>query len=153
MTDNPNDLTTNLWSLARLTFPEQRPYDIGSPLASLQHHVSLEPDDHLLCFDDLYYTAVAPQVRVFSYTQYKTPLTPSQASHEIEHDYSPVWRDVARHLRWTGEIQSLAEGCVKDILGLPQQSSIPHVRRFPTDSPKGELEVLMSVSISVGSIS
>ena len=62
MTEDANDLTASLWSLARLTFPEQRPHDIGHPVPSLEHHVSLDPDDHLLCFDYLYYTAVAPGV-------------------------------------------------------------------------------------------
>ena len=62
MTDDANDLTANIWSLARLTFPEQRPHDIGHPVPSEEHHVSLDPDDHLLCFDYLYYTAVAPGV-------------------------------------------------------------------------------------------
>ena len=51
-----------------------------------------------------------------------------QVQHEIEHDYSPVWRDVARHLRWTPRLEALAEEYVKRTFDLPQTAAVPPVR-------------------------
>ena len=59
--DYPHDMCSTFWSLARLGFPQERAKSIGNPTPSPQHNVSLDPDDHLLCFDYLYY-ACAQQV-------------------------------------------------------------------------------------------
>ncbi len=59
--DYPHDLCSTFWSLARLSFPEERAKNIGNPLPSPVHNVTLDPDEHMLCFDYLYY-ACAQQV-------------------------------------------------------------------------------------------
>ncbi|KAG2140412.1 hypothetical protein BD769DRAFT_1626303 [Suillus cothurnatus] len=57
---------------------------------SPSHHVSLPPDDHLLCFDLLYFVS-------------------ARHTWEWELDYSPAWRFVGQHMRWTAKIESLAD--------------------------------------------
>ena len=62
LTSDPNDVYSSFWSLARLSFPEARSQYIGHPDPSPQHQALLEPDDHLLCFDYLFYTGVSLRV-------------------------------------------------------------------------------------------
>lgn len=53
-----HDLHSSFWSLAALAFPEGRATNLVPPLESPHSHVSLPPDEHLLCYDYLYYTCV-----------------------------------------------------------------------------------------------
>jgi len=53
------DKHASLWSLARLSFPEARVEALNQPpIPSPLHQASLPPDEQLLCYDYLYYTAV-----------------------------------------------------------------------------------------------
>lgn len=61
--DYEHDKCSTFWALARLSFPEERSRNLVDPLPSPQHQVKLPPDDHLLCYDYLYY-ACAQQVCV-----------------------------------------------------------------------------------------
>ena len=61
--DYPHDMCSTFWSLARLGFPQERAKNIGNPTPSPQHNALLDPDDHLLCYDYLYY-AGAQQVSI-----------------------------------------------------------------------------------------
>ena len=48
--------TASFWQLARLAFPEElRKDDLPEALPSPQHQVQLPPDEHLVCYDYLYY--------------------------------------------------------------------------------------------------
>ncbi|KAI6012459.1 hypothetical protein F5J12DRAFT_781406 [Pisolithus orientalis] len=77
--------------LARLAYPEARETAISQPPdPSPQHQVSLPPDDHLLCYDYLYYTAVT-------------------SAWEWNWDYSPVWRFVGKHMHWNATLEKLAD--------------------------------------------
>ncbi|KAH9857996.1 hypothetical protein C2E23DRAFT_855905 [Lenzites betulinus] len=112
--DYPHDLCSTFWSLARLSFPEERAKNIGSPLPSPVHNASLDPDEHMLCFDYLYYAC-------------------AQQSTDLEHDYAPTWRYVLRHLHWTENIEMIAGLYVRQIFGLPVTAELPpyiaiHVR-------------------------
>ena len=59
--DYPHDMCSSFWSLARLSFPEERAKNIGNPLPSPLNNATLDPDEHMLYFDYLYY-ACAQQV-------------------------------------------------------------------------------------------
>lgn len=50
-----HDKSSTFWSLASLAFPETRAKNLVVPLESPEHHVSLPPDEQMLCFDYLYY--------------------------------------------------------------------------------------------------
>lgn len=50
-----HDQHSTFWSLATLAYPETRAANLVPPLESPNHHVSLPPDEHLLCYDYLYY--------------------------------------------------------------------------------------------------
>ncbi|CAK5280618.1 unnamed protein product [Mycena citricolor] len=108
-----NDRFSSFWALATLAYPSARESSISPPLPN-KHNVTLPPDDQLLCFDFLYYVAA-----------YKP--------HEIELDYSPAWRFVGQHMRWTKTLSVLAEDYVRRSLGLHSYEKIPpfitvHVR-------------------------
>lgn len=53
---------STFWALARLAYPEDRNKNIGNALPSPVHKTVLDPDEHMLCYDYLYY-ACADQVR------------------------------------------------------------------------------------------
>lgn len=55
-------MCSTFWALTRLSFPEERERSLGNTLPSPIHNATLDPDDHLLCYDYLYY-ACAQQVR------------------------------------------------------------------------------------------
>jgi hypothetical protein len=74
-----NDPHASFWSLATLAFPEAHTANIGEIRPSPEHQTSLEPDEHLVCYDYLYYTSVH-QVGVGRRTEMMT-LTPVNCSH------------------------------------------------------------------------
>ena len=64
----------SFWSLARLSFPEMRTEYLAQappPDPSPQRQARLPPDDHLLCYDYLFYAGVSLRVR--------PPFSPSLA--------------------------------------------------------------------------
>ncbi|KAL1951501.1 hypothetical protein VTO73DRAFT_650 [Trametes versicolor] len=112
--DYQHDLCSTFWSLARLSFPEERAKNIGNPLPSPVHNATLDPDEHMLCFDYLYYAC-------------------AQQSTDLEHDYAPTWRNVLRHLHWTERIETVAGLFVRQVFDLPPEAELPpyiaiHVR-------------------------
>ncbi|KAH9898206.1 hypothetical protein C8Q73DRAFT_684005 [Cubamyces lactineus] len=112
--DYPHDMCSSFWSLARLSFPEERAKNIGNPLPSPLNNATLDPDEHMLCFDYLYYAC-------------------AQQSTDLDHDYSPTWRYVMRYFRWTQRIETIAAHYVRQAFGLPEDAEVPpyiaiHVR-------------------------
>ncbi|KAF7302714.1 hypothetical protein HMN09_00906300 [Mycena chlorophos] len=111
---NENDRTSTFWSLASLAFPTTRNANLVPPYPSPKTNVSLQPDEHLLCFDDLYYMAV-------------------RETDELEQDYSPAWRFVGQHMRWTPYIQNLATDYLRKAFDIHDGEDVPpyiavHVR-------------------------
>ncbi|KAG1817615.1 uncharacterized protein BJ212DRAFT_1246275, partial [Suillus subaureus] len=77
-----HDNHASFWPLASLGFPETRLNSLALSLtnhSSPQHQVSLPPDEHVLCFDFLYYVS-------------------AHHTWEWELDYSPMWRFVGQHM-------------------------------------------------------
>lgn len=56
-----HDKCSTFWALARLAYPEDRNKSLRDPLPSPNYKIVLPPDEHMLCFDYLYY-ACAQQV-------------------------------------------------------------------------------------------
>ncbi|KAJ7729241.1 hypothetical protein DFH07DRAFT_850334 [Mycena maculata] len=110
-----HDQHCTFWSLAALAFPAGRKANLVPALPSFQHRLSLPPDDHLLCYDFLYYVA-------------------AQEPFEIALDYSPAWRYVGQYMRWTDPLVKLADEYVRRTLGVDATEPIPpfisiHARR------------------------
>ncbi|KDQ07960.1 hypothetical protein BOTBODRAFT_38399 [Botryobasidium botryosum FD-172 SS1] len=116
---NPGDWYIKFWALAELAFPSGRALALNTnppppTFPSRYDNSTMPPDEHLLCFDFLYF-AVA------------------QRSSEWAMDFSPAWRFVGRHAHWTERIKDIAEGYVRRIMGIPEGGHIPpfisiHVR-------------------------
>jgi hypothetical protein len=51
-----HDRYSSFWALASLAFPSTRAKSLVPPLPT-KHNVSLVPDEHMLCYDFLYYVA------------------------------------------------------------------------------------------------
>ncbi|KAG2339449.1 hypothetical protein BDR05DRAFT_968039 [Suillus weaverae] len=99
----------SFWSLASLGFPEARASSLAlSPTnhPSPQHQVSLPPDDHLLCFDFLYYIS-------------------AHHTWEWELDYSPAWRFVGQHMRWTASMEMLADAHARRAMNVSLNEPTP----------------------------
>ncbi|KIY73465.1 hypothetical protein CYLTODRAFT_448795 [Cylindrobasidium torrendii FP15055 ss-10] len=111
-----NDRHTSFWALARLGFPETRnSLNLEPALPSPLHNATLEPDDHLMCLDYLYYVS-------------------AHRGDEFDWDYSPMWRFAGRYARFTPEITKLAQIYVNRAVGLPDDAPTPpyisvHIRR------------------------
>ncbi|PCH33956.1 hypothetical protein WOLCODRAFT_61728 [Wolfiporia cocos MD-104 SS10] len=109
-----HDRHSTFWTLARLGFPEERAKNLVDPLPSPQHQAVLPPDEHVLCYDYLYYVC-------------------AQQPFEFEFDYSPAWRFVGQHLRWTQDIQDLTALYIRRAFSLEPEDDVPpyiavHVR-------------------------
>jgi hypothetical protein len=52
-----HDSHSTFWSLAMLAFPDTRNANLKTPSPSPHHGVSLPPNEHLVCYDYLYYVA------------------------------------------------------------------------------------------------
>ncbi|KAJ7269244.1 hypothetical protein B0H12DRAFT_1094832 [Mycena haematopus] len=110
-----HDQHSTFWSLASLAFPDARAANLGRPLPSPQHRLSLPPDEQLLCFDFLYYLV-------------------AREPYEIELDYSPAWRYVGQHMRWAPTLDRLTDVYIRHSLRLGTHDPIPpfisvHARR------------------------
>ncbi|KAF8210803.1 hypothetical protein K438DRAFT_1664765 [Mycena galopus ATCC 62051] len=112
--DSPDEPHMRFTSLMAITFPEHRGHNLKTPRVSPRLKLSLPPDQHLMCFDDMYWTAnVEP--------------------HEFQHDYSTAWRFVGKHLHWSPKVMKLAEEYIRRTFDLPPNAVIPpyitvHVR-------------------------
>ncbi|CCL99964.1 uncharacterized protein FIBRA_01989 [Fibroporia radiculosa] len=115
-----HDSSSSFWSIARLAFPDTRSAVLADAGAhptrpSEQKGSILSPDEQLLCYDYLYYVC-------------------GQQPDEIDHDYSPAWRFVLRHFKFTRHLEELADGYLRRTLNVPEGDSIPpyitvHARR------------------------
>ncbi|KAK7031515.1 hypothetical protein R3P38DRAFT_818327 [Favolaschia claudopus] len=115
MDSNDQNAFATFWTIASLAFPETRARNLQAPTLSPIRSVALPPDEHMVCYDYLYY--------VGTYTDY-----------EWESDFSPAWRFVGRHMHWTPQLQQLAERYTREALGLASYQATPpyiavHVRR------------------------
>ncbi|KAI0346571.1 hypothetical protein BDW22DRAFT_772681 [Trametopsis cervina] len=109
-----HDKGASFWSLARLAFPEDRNQNLGNIHSSPLHHTRLDPDEHLLCYDYLYYVG-------------------AQVTSEYDFTYSPAWRSVGTFLHFTKSVEDVTRAYVNRALGLPQSAELPayitiHVR-------------------------
>ncbi|RDX51420.1 hypothetical protein OH76DRAFT_1417184 [Lentinus brumalis] len=110
--DYEHDSHSTYWSLARLAFPEERKRILDRPdehptRPSERSRVMIPPDEQLACYDFLYFLCAAEPYDAF------------------ERDYSPMWRDVMLHARWTRETKELAQGYIRKTLHLEPDSTIP----------------------------
>ncbi|KZO95710.1 hypothetical protein CALVIDRAFT_549873 [Calocera viscosa TUFC12733] len=103
--------------LMALGFPSGRTnaLDQNRPHPSPGRGDILEPSDHVLCFDFLYYLSV-------------------DRDYEWEYDWSPQWRFVGKHIHWAPAMEELAKRYVNRHFGLPENGPIPpfisaHIRR------------------------
>lgn len=112
-----HDQHVTFWSFARFGFPETRnevllspfanervkphPDTPGNPLtlASKAKQHTQPPDQHLLCFDYLYYVC-------------------AQQPFEFDYDFSPAWRNAGTHMHWVPELSQLADMYVRRALRL-----------------------------------
>ncbi|KAI0315253.1 hypothetical protein OF83DRAFT_366370 [Amylostereum chailletii] len=124
-----HDPHAHFWDVAKLTFKNYRDENLKTPQASQAHQAVLEPDEHLACFDYLYYVCAT-------------------ASFEYEQEISPAWRFVVTHFRWTSRLQGIANEYLKRMMNVPESDSVPpyiaiHARRqdfgvYCNDRPKEE---------------
>ncbi|KAF8610175.1 hypothetical protein BDV93DRAFT_9100 [Ceratobasidium sp. AG-I] len=114
---NPNTRTWSLWALASLSYPatrarilaEQSWATLAVPSGSGE---KLEPNDQLLCFDDLYYTGL---------------IEPNPGD-DFLHDYSPMWNQIGVNMRWKPSLVDLANQYLRRHFGVQNEDPIPPVR-------------------------
>ncbi|KAJ7492327.1 hypothetical protein FB451DRAFT_1388734 [Mycena latifolia] len=121
-----HDQHASVWGLAKLAFPTTREASLVPALPSPKHNVSLEPDEHLLCYDFLYYVAAHEPFEI------------------TKSDYSPAWRRAGKHMRWAPALEKLGDDCVRRTLGVKGDEPTPpfisvHMRHgdFKSWCPKG----------------
>ncbi|KAF7296422.1 hypothetical protein HMN09_01112600 [Mycena chlorophos] len=112
--DAPEDLHTQFSALISLAFPTMRGRHI-SPAKSPLLEKHLPPDEHMLCFDNLYWAC-------------------DLVGHEIEEDWSGAWRFVGQYLHWAPKVEGLADEYIRYAFGLSRRVVVPpfialHVRR------------------------
>lgn len=54
-----HDKGSSFWSLARLAYPEDRDKNLGNATPAQVTGAVLDPEDHLLCYDFLYFACGA----------------------------------------------------------------------------------------------
>ncbi|EKM84096.1 hypothetical protein AGABI1DRAFT_67300 [Agaricus bisporus var. burnettii JB137-S8] len=101
-----HDRHAYFWALASLAFPESRQANLITPSESPFHRLMLPPDEHLLCFDYLYYVC-------------------AHQPFEFEFDYSPAWRYVGQHMRWTTRLRAIGDSYVRAAFQTPDESTTP----------------------------
>jgi len=122
-----HDKHTTFWALASIGYPDIGNEDRAVPRPSPQHNLALPPDDHLLCYDYLYYVCA---LRPF----------------EFQFDYSPAWRYAAQYMRWTDRLEQIADTYVRRALEVPEGTPTPqyiaiHVRHHDFQGWCGDVPV------------
>ncbi|TFK77388.1 hypothetical protein BDN72DRAFT_910534, partial [Pluteus cervinus] len=120
-----NDVHTSFWGLASLSYPELRTMALTPPAESRLNKVMLPPDEHLLCYDYLYYVCAF------------TPF-------DFKYDFSPAWRYVARYMYFTPRLLALADEYVRRAMGVSGGEATPpfvsvHIRHADFSTYCGEL--------------
>lgn len=109
--NNPRDDFVIFSKLVPYIFPHnplREKFEFMSP--SLLGH-SLPPDDHLACFDHLYFT------------------TSSNKLYEWEAPWSPAWNLVGKHVRFTNELVEITKGYLSRAFNM-SEGEIPSVSFF-----------------------
>ncbi|KAF5323560.1 hypothetical protein D9611_005638 [Ephemerocybe angulata] len=101
-----HDQHSTFWSLAILGFPEGHKDNLVPPLESPRNHVLLPPDEQLLCYDYLYYLC-------------------AQQPFEFNFDFSPAWRFVGQHMRWTPQLDNLVDQYARRAIGVSDEEATP----------------------------
>lgn len=113
--NDPTDWHVKFWPLAELGFPTGRYRAMSvapGPTASNILHGFATPDEHLLCYDFLYFAVENRQ-------------------YEWEFDFGPAWRFVGRHIHWSQRINDLAREYLGRIFGIEDPNAdIPPVIVF-----------------------
>jgi len=102
----PHDQHSTFWSLAAFAYPEARAANLVPPTESPNHKVLLPPDEHLVCYDYLYYSCASQP-------------------YEYDMDFSPAWRYVGQHMRWTQSLEDLADIYVRRTIGVQEGDPTP----------------------------
>ncbi|KAJ7125784.1 hypothetical protein C8R43DRAFT_1212127 [Mycena crocata] len=111
MKENPNIRFSSLMALA---YPMMHSRHLRPASVSRRLKVQTQPTQQLQCFDYLYWIG-------------------DHEAHEIQHDYSPVWRFVGQHVYWTPKIENLADMYLRKAFGTTAGQPTPpyiaiHVR-------------------------
>jgi len=122
-----NDKHTTFWSLAAIGFPHIGDQELRPPRPSPQHNLALRPDDHLLCYDYLYYVCA---LRPFEY----------------QYDYAPAWRYAAQYMRWTDRLEQIADLYLRRMLNVADGEPTPryisiHVRHHDFQQWCGDVPI------------
>jgi hypothetical protein len=72
------------------------------------------------------YTMSVLTLCVISFPFYR-PSSQWPQSFEYEHGISPAWRFVAKHFRWSNQLQTIADGYMRRIFNVPDNEPIPPV--------------------------
>ncbi|PPR02698.1 hypothetical protein CVT26_009801 [Gymnopilus dilepis] len=101
-----HDQHSSFSALASLGFPEMRAELLVEPLESPYHHVKLPPDEHVLCYDYLYYVG-------------------ARQPYEFDFDHSPAWNFVGQHMHWTARLKALADQYLRQAFETPENEATP----------------------------
>jgi len=107
-------------------FPEHLAKYGVDPRESERNHIKLPPNEHLLCYDYLYYVCSHQVLFSSSVSTLKANDSHSQP-YEFEYDYSPAWLLVGQYLHWTPWIENLANSYVRRALGTHDSEATPPV--------------------------
>ncbi|KAM6492243.1 hypothetical protein JOM56_011967 [Amanita muscaria] len=102
-----HDRHSSLFALASLAEPETRLESLVNPVVheSPRNHVRLPPDEHLVCYDYLYYIS-------------------AHFPFEHEYDYAPAWKFVGQHMHWTPELEQLGSQYLRRALNLEHSEEL-----------------------------
>lgn len=99
------------WTLAKLSFPSQRQEALDEGTSVLTPNDAgnyLPPDDHLMCFDMMYFVG-------------------AQDNDEWWKDWSPAWNFVGKYATWNPKLQKLGVNYIHRALGSKDDGEIPPV--------------------------
>jgi hypothetical protein len=108
------------------------------PQPSEVHGVVLPPEEHVACFDYLYYLC-AQAVRDSTSIYDSSPLSEWRQPFEYNYDVGPTWRFVLKHLRWSKRLQGIADSYLRIVFEVPEHEPIPPVSTRPCFLTLGHL--------------
>jgi hypothetical protein len=111
-----HDTHHTFMQLARLAHPATRARALGETgsrtAPAPQSSFVLAPDEQLLCFDFMYFVV-------------------AEETYEWEHEWSPMWHTVLKHMRWTAALEEIRDAALRTLLGVSADEPIPPVCLSP----------------------
>jgi len=124
----PTAIFVNIAALASLGWREARDQALGGikPISSPLHKHNRQPDEQMLCFDNLYY-GKSSQSYDLTTALIVLLIVGAAVQYEFEKTWAPAWNLIGQYMEYSPGIQKLARSLISKTFDLTDSDPFPKV--------------------------